>query len=51
MATIAVGDGVVGIPAVVEALKKAGFDGDTTLEIAGEDAVRTSAARLKDWWG
>jgi len=51
MATIPLGDGAVGIPSVVEALKAAGFDGDTTLEIAGEDAVRTSAARLREWWG
>jgi len=51
MALIPLGDGVVGIQAVVDALKSVGFDGDTTLEIAGEDAVKTSAARLREWWG
>ena len=51
MALIPLGDGVVGIPAVVDALKAVGFDGDTTLEIAGEDAVKTSAERLRGWWG
>jgi inosose dehydratase len=49
MATIALGDGVVGIPAVLDALKAVGFDGDTTLEIAGEDAVQTSLQRLREW--
>lgn len=49
MATIPLGDGVVGIPEVLKALQEAGFDGDTTLEIAGEDAVQTSAKRLRDW--
>ena len=49
MGTIAVGDGVVGIEAVVTALKDAGFDGATTLEIAGPDAVTTSFERLKGW--
>jgi inosose dehydratase len=51
MALIPLGDGVVGIPAVVDALKAVGFDGNTTLEIAGEDAVKTSAERLRGWWG
>lgn len=49
MATIALGDGVVGIPEVLKALQSAGFDGDTTLEIAGEEAVQTSAKRLREW--
>ena len=49
MATIPLGDGVIGIDAVCKALKKSGFDGPTTLEIAGKDAVQTSAARLKEW--
>jgi inosose dehydratase len=39
MAVIPLGAGVVGIDKVVEELKKAGFDGDTTLEVAGEEAV------------
>ncbi len=50
MGTIALGDGVVGIPAVVRALRNAGFDGATTLEIFGADAVKTSAQRLREWW-
>jgi inosose dehydratase len=50
MGMIALGDGVVGIPAVVQALKQAGFDGATTLEIFGADAVKTSAQRLQTWW-
>ena len=49
MATIALGDGVVGIPAIVEALEKIGFDGYTTLEVAGEENVRRSTQRLRDW--
>ncbi len=51
MGTIALGDGVVGIPALVQALQAAGFDGATTLEIVGREAVMTSARRLKAWWG
>ena len=50
MATIPLGDGVIDIPQIVKLLKQAGFDGPTTLEIAGEEAVRTSAARLREWW-
>lgn len=50
MAIIPLGDGVVGIPEVVAELKAVGFDGDTTLEIAGPDAVKTSAERLREWW-
>lgn len=50
MGSIALGDGVVGIPEVVRALKRAGFDGATTLEIVGADAIKTSAQRLHDWW-
>ncbi len=51
MATIALGEGVVGIELIVKALQDAGFDGPTTLEIAGPDAVKTSADRLRRWWG
>lgn len=50
MATIALGEGVVGIREVCRALKTHGFDGPTTLEIAGKDAVLTSAARLREWF-
>jgi inosose dehydratase len=49
MGTIAVGDGVVGIRKVVDALLAIGFDGPTTLEIAGRDAVMASAERLQAW--
>ena len=51
MATIALGDGVIDLPAIVTALKQAGFDGATTLEVAGPDNVRTSVERLRGWAG
>jgi inosose dehydratase len=51
MASIALGDGLVNAPAIVEALLSAGFDGDTTLEIAGPENVRLSAERLRSWVG
>jgi len=50
MATIPLGDGVVGIPAIVAALKRSGFTGATTLEIAGPANLRLSAERLNQWW-
>ena len=50
LAVIPLGDGLVGIPAIVKALKKSGFDGATTLEISGVENVTTSARRLADWW-
>jgi len=49
MATIALGDGVIDLPAIVRSLKEAGFEGATTLEVAGADTVRTSAERLRQW--
>lgn len=49
MALIPLGDGVIGIERVVKALKKAEIDVATTLEIAGPEAVKTSAKRLKAW--
>jgi inosose dehydratase len=49
MATIALGDGVIDLPAIVEALQAAGFDGATTLEVAGPDNVRRSVQALTDW--
>lgn len=51
MATIALGDGVIDLPAIVQALQDMGFDGATTLEIAGPDNVTRSVARLKEWSG
>jgi len=50
MGVIPLGDGVVGIPAIVKALKQSGFDGSTTLEIFGADNVKLSAKRLSEWW-
>ena len=49
MATIPLGDGVIGVEDIVKALEHNGFDGPTTLEIAGEDNVKTSAERLRQW--
>jgi inosose dehydratase len=49
MGLIPLGDGVVGIEGLVKALRKAGFKGPTTLEVAGEAAVKTSAERLRRW--
>jgi len=49
MAVIPVGDGVIGIEAIVKALKKMGFNGSTTLEVAGAENVRISTQRLRQW--
>jgi len=51
MGLIPLGDGLVGIRQVVEALLDAGFSGDTTLEVAGAEAIKLSAARLREWCG
>jgi len=32
-----------------ELIRQLGFDGPTTLEIAGEEAVKISAERLRQW--
>ncbi len=50
MATIPLGDGVLDIEGIISALKRTGFDGSTTLEIAGPENVQTSAKRLEAWW-
>ena len=47
MSLTALGDGVIDIEAIYKALVKIGFDGYSTLEIAGEDAVLKSFAFLK----
>jgi inosose dehydratase len=47
MATIPLGTGVTDIKGTFEALQKTGFDGYTTLEVAGEDAVLKSYEYLK----
>ena len=49
MATIPLGEGLVGIRNIVDALLAIGFDGATTLEIAGADNVRRSLASLQLW--
>jgi len=49
MAAIPLGEGVIDIPGIVTALKDSGFDGATTLEIAGPDNVKLSAKRLIEW--
>lgn len=49
MAVIPLGDGVVGIREIVAELRKIGFDGATTLEVAGPENVRTSLERLISW--
>ena len=49
MATIALGDGVIDIPGVIRGLQSAGFEGDTTLEIAGSGNVLRSVERLEAW--
>jgi len=51
MAVIALGDGVVGIEPIVRALVSSGFDGPTTLEVAGTEAVKRSLERLRQWSG
>jgi inosose dehydratase len=49
MAVIPLGDGVIDIPEIIDGLKGVGFDGATTLEIAGADSVKLSAERLLEW--
>ena len=51
MATIALGEGVIDLPSIVESLQSIGFEGATTLEVAGPDNVRASVERLKEWTG
>lgn len=46
MATIALGTGVIDIEGAFRALEEAGFDGHSTLEVGGDDAVLTSADYL-----
>lgn len=47
MSTIALGSGAIDIKGVYEALIAGGFDGHTTLEIAGDEAVKQSYQYLK----
>ena len=47
MSTIQLGTGLIDIQGVYKALSDAGFDGYTTLEIAGDEAVLESAKYLE----
>ncbi|WP_432523484.1 sugar phosphate isomerase/epimerase family protein [Kineococcus sp. SYSU DK006] len=49
MSTIALGQGVIDVRGVFDALVAAGFEGATTLEIAGDEAVLASADLLEQW--
>jgi inosose dehydratase len=49
MSAIALGDGLVGIPAIVTALTRIGFNGETTLEVAGRQNIQKSLERLNEW--
>ncbi len=49
MGSIALGEGVVGLEKIVQALVDIGYQGDTTVEVAGEDNVRASVERLTAW--
>jgi inosose dehydratase len=51
MSVITLGDGVIDLPPIVKALQDIGFDGATTLEIAGPENVKGSFQRLKEWSG
>lgn len=48
MALIALGKGVIDIKSIYEELVKSGFDGNSTLEISGEEAVMESYRFLKE---
>lgn len=50
MGLIPLGDGVIGLPEIAAELKQRGFDGPTTLEVFGADAVKSSAERLQQWF-
>jgi inosose dehydratase len=50
MAVIPLGAGVVDLKGVIKELKKAKFNGPTTLEIAGPDNVKASVQFLNKWW-
>ncbi|MCG8308765.1 MAG: sugar phosphate isomerase/epimerase [Cytophagales bacterium] len=48
MSVMALGEGVIGIEEIYKSLLSKGFDGYSTLEIAGEEAVKKSLAFLKN---
>lgn len=49
MAVIPLGDGAVDVAGVVADLLAIGYEGHTTLEVAGRDSVLASVARLRAW--
>ena len=49
MGSIPLGDGIVGIKDIVTALVQSGFEGPTTLEVAGKENMLESARRLREW--
>jgi inosose dehydratase len=49
MGSIPLGDGVIGIRSIVDALCNIGFSGPTTLEVAGHENMCISAERLRAW--
>ena len=51
MSVITLGDGVIDLPPIVKALQNVGFDGATTLEMAGPENFKGSFQRLKEWSG
>ncbi len=51
MSVMTMGDGVIDLPPIVKALQDVGFDGATTLEIAGPENVKGSFQRLQEWSG
>jgi inosose dehydratase len=51
MGNIPLGTGVVDIASIVEALKEFGFNGPTTIEVAGDENVKASLKNLREWIG
>ncbi len=49
MGSVVLGDGVVGVERIVQALQRIGYTGDTTLEVAGAGNVKASIGRLTGW--
>jgi inosose dehydratase len=51
MGNIPLGAGVVDIASVVKELKNVGFNGPTTIEVAGDENVKASLKNLREWIG
>lgn len=49
MGAVPLGGGVIDLPAIVASLERIGFDGNTTLEVAGAENVKLSVQRLREW--